>query len=126
MTIAFSRNIFFVFLFQACTGIEDVGEAIFILEENNWDLVVSVFHFRGTFVKRKRLNLVPINTGSSTFPSSFTIPKSFYNFNSQPSTNSKVNFNLFHRLAGPYPTVVRSFVFQIHDFSLHVTFLKFN
>jgi hypothetical protein len=26
---------------QACTGIEDVGEAIFHLEESNWDLLVS-------------------------------------------------------------------------------------
>lgn len=28
--------------FQACTGIEDVGKAIDILQENNWDLVRSV------------------------------------------------------------------------------------
>lgn len=31
-------------LFQACTGIEDVAEAIYHLDETNWDLLVS-FHF---------------------------------------------------------------------------------
>lgn len=36
------------FCLQACTGIEDVGEAIYHLEETNWDLLVSItsnFHF---------------------------------------------------------------------------------
>lgn len=28
--------------FQACTGIEDVGEAIFHLEESNWDLLAAI------------------------------------------------------------------------------------
>ncbi|PSN41351.1 FAS-associated factor 1 [Blattella germanica] len=28
--------------FQACTGIEDVGEAIFHLEETNWDLLAAI------------------------------------------------------------------------------------
>lgn len=28
--------------FQACTGIENIDEAITLLEQNNWDLVVSV------------------------------------------------------------------------------------
>lgn len=31
------------FSFQACTGIENIDEAITLLEQNNWDLVVSIF-----------------------------------------------------------------------------------
>lgn len=27
--------------FQACTGIDNIAEAITLLEQNNWDLVVS-------------------------------------------------------------------------------------
>lgn len=30
------------FSFQACTGIENIDEAITLLEQNNWDLVVSI------------------------------------------------------------------------------------
>lgn len=28
--------------FQACTGIDDFGEAILYLEETNWDLLVDI------------------------------------------------------------------------------------
>lgn len=28
--------------FQACTGIDDFGEAILYLEETNWDLLVNI------------------------------------------------------------------------------------
>lgn len=38
------------FIFQACTGIEDVAQAIYHLEETNWDLVVSNDSFVYTFV----------------------------------------------------------------------------
>lgn len=33
------------FVFQACTGIEDVGKAIEHLEAANWSLVVSYIYF---------------------------------------------------------------------------------
>lgn len=36
-----SCNSFFFFLSQACTGIDNIAEAITLLELNNWDLVVS-------------------------------------------------------------------------------------
>lgn len=36
------NSLFFVFsLSQACTGIDNIAEAITLLELNNWDLVVS-------------------------------------------------------------------------------------
>lgn len=31
--------------FQTCIGIENIDEAITLLEQNNWDLVVSAFSF---------------------------------------------------------------------------------
>lgn len=37
-----SRYNLFVFSFQSITGIDDVAEAIFYLEESHWDLLVSV------------------------------------------------------------------------------------
>lgn len=33
-----------LFFFQACTGIDNIAEAITLLELNNWDLVVSFTH----------------------------------------------------------------------------------
>lgn len=36
------NSLFFIFsLLQACTGIDNIAEAITLLELNNWDLVVS-------------------------------------------------------------------------------------
>lgn len=35
----------FLLCFQACTGIENIDEAITLLEQNNWDLVVSTFPY---------------------------------------------------------------------------------
>lgn len=31
-----------IYRLQACTGIEDIGEAFLYLEETNWDLLVSM------------------------------------------------------------------------------------
>lgn len=35
-----SKQICLLVLFQACTGIDNIAEAITLLELNNWDLVV--------------------------------------------------------------------------------------
>lgn len=41
----------FFFLLKACTGIENIDEAITLLEQNNWDLVVSTSK-KMTFVEQ--------------------------------------------------------------------------
>lgn len=38
-------NPLYSLLFQACTGIENIDEAITLLEQNNWDLLVRFFFF---------------------------------------------------------------------------------
>lgn len=35
-------SINFISYLQACTGIDDFGEAILYLEETNWDLLVDI------------------------------------------------------------------------------------
>lgn len=36
--------------FQACTGIDDFGEAILYLEETNWDLLVDKYNYNGIVI----------------------------------------------------------------------------
>ncbi|XP_072367012.1 FAS-associated factor 1 isoform X1 [Scyliorhinus torazame] len=67
--------------FQACTGIENIDEAITLLEQNNWDLVAAIN------------GIIPQENGilQSEFVSGETSQDPVYGPTSQPSSSSSSN-----------------------------------
>ncbi|XP_041064566.1 FAS-associated factor 1 isoform X3 [Carcharodon carcharias] len=83
--------------FQACTGIENIDEAITLLEQNNWDLVAAIN------------GIIPQENGilQNEFISGETSQEPVYGPSSQPSSSSSSNSPAFCPIVPSRPIVER-------------------